>query len=57
MAEYKVSCPKCSEKTEQGGYRWWQWGFGIGMFPIGLALFLAGKKPTVCHKCGHTWNA
>ena len=50
-----VSCPKCSTQTKTGGYQTWQIVVSVCFFPIGLLSLLAGKKPTTCGKCGHTW--
>jgi hypothetical protein len=51
-----LSCPKCSELTKKGGYNVWQIVVSICFFPVGLLSLLAGRKPTVCQKCGHAWN-
>jgi len=51
-----LSCPKCSELTQSGGYKTWQIVVAICAFPVGLLALLAQKNPTTCHKCGHTWQ-
>lgn len=51
-----VSCPKCSKETTRGGYAVWQWIVSICFFPAGLLSLLAGRKPTKCQHCGHTWQ-
>ncbi|MDD2776515.1 MAG: hypothetical protein PHU06_11210 [Gallionella sp.] len=52
-----LSCPKCSELATKGGFNIWQIIVSIWFFPIGLLSLLAGRKPTVCLKCGHSWQA
>lgn len=52
----QLSCPKCSALAEQGGFSAWQWIVSICFFPIGLLSLLAGRKPTVCPKCNHSWK-
>lgn len=51
-----ISCPKCQNATEKGGYHMWQILVAICFFPIGLLALFVDKKPTVCHGCGYTWN-
>ena len=53
----KLSCPKCSELAAKGKFNTWQIIVSICFFPIGLLSLLAGRKPTSCKKCGHTWQA
>jgi len=52
-----ISCPKCSEMAEKGGYNTWQIIVAVCAFPIGLLALLAEKKPSICHKCGYTWQS
>jgi len=52
-----VSCPKCSTQAQQGGFPAWQILVAICFFPLGLLALLAGRKPTVCHNCGFTWQS
>jgi len=52
-----VKCPECATPTKKGGYPLWVILVAIFLFPIGLLALLAGKEPTVCLKCGHTWQA
>lgn len=52
-----ISCPKCSAIQERAGYPAWVIIVAICFFPFGLLALLAGRKPTFCAKCGHTWQA
>jgi hypothetical protein len=52
----QVSCPKCEKLTNQGGFNTWQIIVSICFFPIGLLSLLAGRKPTTCQECSHTWT-
>lgn len=52
-----VSCPQCNSTTERGGYQTWQIIVAICFFPIGLLALLAGRKPSKCNSCNHTWVA
>jgi ribosomal protein S27AE len=56
-SQVMISCPKCGEKAERGGYETWQILLSIFLFPIGLIALAKGKKPSVCGKCGYTWVA
>ena len=51
-----VSCPKCGKMAERGGYAGWQIFVAICFFPIGLLALLAGRNPTTCGACGHTFQ-
>jgi ribosomal protein L37AE/L43A len=51
-----VKCTKCSNTTKKGGYPTWVILVAIFLFPIGLLALSAGKEPTVCTNCGHTWQ-
>ncbi len=51
-----LSCPKCGGVAERGGFAIWQWIISICFFPLGLLSLLAGRKPTVCTKCGFSWQ-
>ena len=51
-----ISCPKCQNPTEKGGYQTWQILVAVCFFPLGLLALLADKKPTICHGCGFTWQ-
>ncbi|WP_183361326.1 DUF2367 domain-containing protein [Geomonas limicola] len=51
-----VSCPKCSHQTKQSFYPTWVLVAALVLFPVGLLAFFAGRKPTSCENCGHTWN-
>lgn len=53
----QLSCPKCSEMANQGGFYTWQIIVAICFFPVGLLALLCGRKPTQCPKCKHTWQA
>lgn len=52
-----VTCPKCGALAERGGFPAWTIIVSICFFPVGLLALLAGRKPTVCGKCGTTWSA
>lgn len=52
----QVSCPKCGELANQGGYPAWVILVAICFFPVGLLALLADKKPTECPKCHHRWE-
>lgn len=52
----QISCPKCSAMAVQGGYDTWQLIVAICFFPVGLLSLLAGRKPTICGSCGHTFQ-
>ena len=52
----QLSCPKCGELSNRGKYRVWQIIVAICFFPIGLLALLAGRNPTVCPKCGNSWQ-
>ncbi|MCB0811035.1 MAG: DUF2367 domain-containing protein [Flavobacteriales bacterium] len=51
-----VSCPKCSQTTKRAGFPAWQIVVAICFFPLGLLALLAGRKPTICQHCGHTFQ-
>jgi hypothetical protein len=53
----QISCPKCNDLAEQGGYAAWQWIVSICFFPIGLLALLAGRQPSTCKNCGYAWKA
>lgn len=55
MAE--LSCPKCNATAIRGSYAGWQILVAICLFPVGLLSLLAGRQPTKCSKCGHSWQA
>jgi NMD protein affecting ribosome stability and mRNA decay len=52
-----ISCPKCGELTQRGSYKGWQILVAVCTFPIGLLALMADRNPTVCQKCGHSWQA
>jgi len=52
-----ISCPKCSQQTPQSGFPVWEIVVAICFFPLGLLALLAGRKPTSCSHCGHTWQS
>ena len=52
-----LSCPKCSNPAQRAGYPLWVILVAICLFPVGLLALLAGRKPTVCPKCGFAWQA
>jgi hypothetical protein len=52
-----ISCPKCGRITSQGGYAAWQIIVAICFFPLGLLSLLAGRQPTTCNHCGHTFSS
>jgi hypothetical protein len=51
-----VSCPSCSKGTSQGGFPSWAIIVAICFFPLGMLALLAGRNPTNCQHCGHTWQ-
>jgi len=51
----EISCLKCDALAKRGGRPVWQVIVSVLFFPIGLLSLLAGRKPTVCQKCGHRW--
>ena len=53
----QVSCPKCNQVCQQGGYPAWEIAVAICFFPVGLLAFLAGREPTVCPNCGNTFQS
>lgn len=53
----QLNCPKCDALATRGGIPTWQIIVAICFFPIGLLALLAGRKPTVCPSCGHSWQA
>ena len=53
----QLSCPKCNEMANRGGFKAWQIIVAICFFPLGLLALLADRKPTTCPKCGHAWQA
>ncbi len=53
----QLSCPKCGTLALRGGYPFWVILVAICLFPVGLLALLAGRKPTVCPKCGYAWQA
>jgi hypothetical protein len=53
----QLSCPKCSELTNRGGFKPWQIIVAVCFFPIGLLALLADRNPTKCLKCGTAWQA
>lgn len=53
----QLSCPKCGTLATRGGFYAWQLIVSICAFPLGLLSLLAGRKPTTCPKCSHTWQA
>jgi hypothetical protein len=52
----QISCPKCSTLVNRGGFYGWQIVVAICFFPIGLLSLLAGRKPTTCFNCNHTFT-
>ena len=52
----QVSCPKCNNLTQQGGFPTWAIVVSICFFPVGLLALLAGRNPTVCQSCGSSWQ-
>lgn len=53
----QLTCPKCGAGASRGGIPIWQIVVAICFFPIGLLALLAGRNPTVCPKCGNSWQA
>ena len=53
----QISCPKCGNLCNQGGYKNWQILIAIFGFPWGLLALLAEKNPTECINCGFIWQA
>jgi hypothetical protein len=51
-----ISCPKCGELAQRGGYAGWQIAVSICFFPFGLLSLLSGRKPSVCSNCGNVFN-
>jgi hypothetical protein len=56
-ASNQLSCPKCEAFATRGGVPGWQILLCIIFFPIGLLALLGGRKPTICPRCGFTWQA
>ena len=56
-ARQRISCIKCDHLTKRGGFRAIQYVVSVIFFPLGLLSLIAGRNPTVCEKCGHTWIA
>ncbi len=52
-----LSCPKCNALTQKGSFKGWQIVVSVCLFPVGLLALLADRNPTICQKCGHTWQA
>ena len=48
-----ITCPKCNTTTPRAGFPGWAILLSIVLFPIGLLVLLAGRKPTHCAKCGN----
>lgn len=53
----QLSCPKCGELTNRGGFKPWQIIVSICFFPIGLLALMADRNPTQCGKCQNSWQA
>ena len=53
----QISCPKCRNLCNQGGYKNWQILIAVFGFPWGLLALLAEKNPTECINCGFIWQA
>jgi len=53
----QVTCPKCNKATKSAGFAGWQIWVSICLFPLGLLSLLAGRQPTKCSSCGHTFQA
>ena len=51
-----VSCPKCDAIAKLGQYSAWQFLVAICFFPLGLLALLAGREPSKCETCSHTWQ-
>ena len=51
-----ISCPKCNGIANRGGFAAWQIIVAICFFPIGMLSLLAGRQPSGCTACGHTWT-
>ena len=51
-----ITCPKCGQLANQGGFPAWAIIVAICFFPVGLLALLAGRKPTQCGACGNTWQ-
>jgi len=52
-----LSCPKCATQVSRAGFPAWAIVVAICFFPLGLLALLAGRKPTVCHSCGTSFQA
>lgn len=52
-----LSCPNYSTLTKRGGIKIWVIVVAVLFFPIGLLALFAGRKPTQCNSCNHTWQA
>ena len=47
-----ISCPKCGEMAQKGGFHTWQILVAICFFPVGMIALLLDKKPSQCFSCG-----
>ena len=51
-----LNCPECDAPATQGHFSAWQFVVVICLFPLGLLALLAGRQPTRCPNCNHTWR-
>ena len=51
-----TTCPKCGGTATRGQFSAWQFAVAICFFPIGLVALLAGRQPTKCPSCNHSWQ-
>ena len=51
-----TTCPKCGEPARRGQFAVWQFILVVCFFPIGLLGLLAGRQPSECPHCGHSWE-
>lgn len=52
-----VTCPRCSQHTQEAGFLLLEILVAIFFIPLGLLALLAGRKPTTCARSGYTWRA
>ena len=51
-----TTCPKCGKPARRGQFAVWQFILVVCFFPIGLLSLLAGRQPSECPQCGHSWE-
>jgi hypothetical protein len=53
----QITCPRCGNLANRGGYPVWAIVVAICFFPIGLLALLVQREPTKCPSCGNIWQA